>query len=201
MEWCLGVRRHVQLSKIKQWDETEHPRYNVREADVLMEAEGSDPTRLRYSKMFWEAVPDGKDPVVPFLLEKARADGIRHVREEEESMNRARFVRLEPDAESTDKMKMIAPARRPMIKFIDVGAKFIDQHESLKRTQKVERRRALKARRREKVSSGLQRRKQEQSRVRAEARKAAKDISAAEKVEKAKPPKWQPGTGRSLVLE
>jgi hypothetical protein len=60
MEWCLGVRRHVQISKIKRWDETEHPRYDAREADALMEAEGNDPARLRYRKMFWEAVPDGK---------------------------------------------------------------------------------------------------------------------------------------------
>ena len=60
MEWCLGVRDHVQLSKTKQWDETEHPRYDAREADALMEAEGNDPGRLRYRKMFWEAVPDGK---------------------------------------------------------------------------------------------------------------------------------------------
>jgi hypothetical protein len=60
MEWCLGVRRHEELSEITAWRETEHPRYNVREADALMEAEANDSSRLRYSKMFWEAVPDGK---------------------------------------------------------------------------------------------------------------------------------------------
>ena len=60
MEWCLGVRHHVQSSKFKTWEETEHPRYDVRQADALMEAEGNDPARLRYRNMFWEAVPDGK---------------------------------------------------------------------------------------------------------------------------------------------
>jgi hypothetical protein len=35
-------------------------RHDVSESDLLMEAEGNDPARLRYQKMFWEAVPDGQ---------------------------------------------------------------------------------------------------------------------------------------------
>lgn len=60
MEWCLGVRQDTNMSKTKRLDETEHPRYDVRQADALMEAEENDPARLRYRQMFWEAVPDGK---------------------------------------------------------------------------------------------------------------------------------------------
>lgn len=62
MEWCLGVARQERLTRerggeLQGW---KNPRYDVREADTLMEAEGNDPARLRYSKMFWEAVPDGQ---------------------------------------------------------------------------------------------------------------------------------------------
>jgi hypothetical protein len=67
MEWCLGIRHHEQLAKVRKWRESEHPRYDVREADALMEAEGNDPARLRYRKMFWEAVPDGKVCSIPCL--------------------------------------------------------------------------------------------------------------------------------------
>lgn len=40
--------------------ENDDSRYDVIESDLLMEAEGNDPARLRYRKMFWEAVPDGQ---------------------------------------------------------------------------------------------------------------------------------------------
>ena len=68
MEWCLGIRHHEQLAKVRKWRESEHPRYDVREADALMEAEGNDPARLRYRKMFWEAVPDGKVCSIVFVI-------------------------------------------------------------------------------------------------------------------------------------
>lgn len=62
MEWCLGVTHHAKVTEArgKELEGEQHPRYDVREADTLMEAEGNDPARLRYRKMFWEAIPDGK---------------------------------------------------------------------------------------------------------------------------------------------
>jgi len=201
MEWCLGVRRHAQIATIKQWDETDHPRYDVREADALMEAEGNEPARLRYRNMFWEAVSDGKDPVVPLLLEKARIDGIRHVREEEESKNHPRFVPPQPGTENMEKVKMVAPAGRPMIKFVDVEGKFIDKHESIKRSKQTEHRAALKVRRRKETLKDRQMRMQEDRRIREAAREAAKATTrAAAKAKKLENSKWQPGSGRSLVL-
>jgi hypothetical protein len=201
MEWCLGVRHHAQIAKIKQWDETDHPRYNVREADALMEAEGNDPARLRYRNMFWEAVPDGKDPVVPLLLEKARSDGIRHVREEEESKNHPKFVPPQPGTESMEKVKMVAPTGRPMIKFVDVEGKFIDKLESLKRSKQAVHRAALKVRRRKETLRNKQVMIQENRQIREAARESARAAAkAAVQAKMLENPKWQPGTGRSLVL-
>ena len=59
MEWCLGVKDHVLRSRRVEV-EGDSSRYDVTEADALMEAESNDPARLRYQKMFWEAVPDGQ---------------------------------------------------------------------------------------------------------------------------------------------
>jgi len=198
MEWCLGVRQHVQLSKTKTWDQTEHPRYDVTEADALMEAEGNDPARLRYRKMFWEAVPDGKDPVVPLLLEKARTDGIRRKQEEEESKNHPRFLPPQPDTDNMQKVRMVAATGRPMIKFVDVGGKFINKLESLRRRKKATHRGALKAKRRQETLRDEQRRIQEKKHKRQAGREAALAARTAQK--KLEGPKWQPGDGRSLVL-
>ncbi|KZP28832.1 hypothetical protein FIBSPDRAFT_682129, partial [Athelia psychrophila] len=145
MEWCLGVTQHAEHSAFQRVPETAQA--DVREADALMEAEGNDPARLRYRKMFWEPVADGKDPVVPLLLERARTDGIRHAHQEEQSKNHSRFLTPQPGT-SKEKVRMVAPPGRPMMKFSDVGGKFINKDESLKRIKKLAHRSSLKAKRR-----------------------------------------------------
>jgi len=195
MEWCLGVRRHVEVSKIVQRDETTNPQYDVRQADALMEAEGNDPARLRYRKMFWEAVPDGKDPVVPLLLEKARVAGIRHAQREEKSKNHSRFLPRQRGSKNMEKVKMVAATGRPMMMFVDVGGKFIDKPENLVRIKKVAHRGMLKERKRTGVLVDKERRIQEKKQLIITARAAAR----AERKQKKKP-EWQTGAGRSLVL-
>lgn len=138
-----------------------------------------------------------KDPIIPLLLEKARADGIRHAWEEEESKNHPRFVPPQPGTDKMEKVKMIAPPDRPMIKFVDIGGKFINKHESLKRSKKAAHRGALKAKKRKEVVADEQRSIQEAPRIR-EADNAA--ALAEKKKKKIKKLKWQPGVGRSLVL-
>jgi hypothetical protein len=138
-----------------------------------------------------------EDPVVPLLLEKARADGIRHAWEEEESKNHPRFVPPQPGTDKMEKVKMIAPPDRPMIKFVDIGGKFINKHESLKRAKIAAHRGALKAKRRKEVIADERRRIQEELLI----RDAVSAAAEAEKKKKKKEElKWQPGDGRSLVL-
>jgi hypothetical protein len=196
MEWCLGVKDHV-TKMTRAQAETDDSRYDVSESDLLMEAEGNDPARLRYQKMFWEAVPDGQDPVVPLLLEKARADGKIRRREGKESKDHPPFLRLQEN-QSTDgmeKVKMVAPPGRPMIKFVDIGGKYIDKHDRLARIKRWKHKGMLKTRKREKNKLA----KEEEIRLRAAVKEAAKEaVKAAKALEKAK---WQHGSGgRSLVF-
>jgi hypothetical protein len=93
-----------------------------------------------------------------------------------------------------------------MIKFVDVGGKFINKRESLKRTKHAEHRGVLHARKREEAQREAQRRaqmrtKEKEQRWR-EARQVRRAIEASKRAEKeaAKAPNWQSGGGRSLVL-
>jgi ABC-type molybdate transport system ATPase subunit len=126
------------------------------------------------------------------LLEKARADSLRHAREEEESKNHPIFL-PQSGKGKMNKAKMIAPLDRPMIKFVDVGGKFINKHESLKRIKIASHRRALKMRRRTEIIADERRRIQENLRM----RKAAKAKKQKKTMEKQK---LQLGSGRSLAL-
>jgi hypothetical protein len=194
MEWCLGVRDHVMKARRSEV-ENDHSRYDVTEADALMEAEANDPARLRYQKMFWEAVPDGQDPVVPLLLEQARADGKARRREGEESKSRGPFLRPQENQgmECTDKVKMVAPAGRPMIKFVDVGGKFIDKHDRLARIKRWKHKGMLKQKKQEKNRAA--REEELNSRI------AAKEAVLAAKALKKTKPKWEQGSGgRDLVF-
>ena len=97
---------------------------------------------------------------------------------------------------------MVAPMGRPMIKFVDVGGKFINKHESLKRIQKVTHRVVSTSRRREEAALAEKRRVEEKHRMKdasREERRAAKKAKKAAEREKDRP-RWQPGDGRSLVL-
>ena len=160
MEWCLGVIRQERHTR-ERGDGEADPHEDVREADALMEAEGNDPARLRYSKMFWEAVPDGQvriathslllrsnkamvhaiqDPITPFKLLEARERGQKRIKREAMSKN----CFLPDKTHHHDTVKMVAPQGRPAIKFIDVGGKFIDKKEISKRIKKQEHRGLLK---------------------------------------------------------
>ena len=88
---------------------------------------------------------------------------------------------------------MIAPLDRPMIKFVDVGGKFINKHESMKRTKKATHRGALKAKRQEEAVTNRRRRIQEERRIREDARDAANAEKKRKKTEKRE-------DARSLVL-
>ena len=144
-----------------------------------------------------------QDPVVPLLLEKARTDGISHARQEEQSKNHPRF--LTPHADTSKlKVKMVAPPGRPMMKFSDVGGKFINKDESLKRIKKIEHRGALRSRRRDHLLSEQQRLIQEAKEnkkvEKEQARLAARAASAAFKAAQSEQAREQSNSARNLIL-
>lgn len=206
MEWCLGVTRRERHNHERGESERD-PCYDVREADALMEAEGNDPARLRYSKMFWESVPDGQvgvavnsffyrnltvmvhviqDPITPFKLLEASERGHKRIIREAISKNRFLPGKTHPN----DTVRIVAPPGRPVIKFIDAGGKFIDKKEISKRIKKQEHRGSLKDKKR--LQKALADRNVREARTKA--REDAKDAVSRHVVNPKEP------SGRDLVM-
>jgi len=80
--------------------------------------------------MFWEAVPEGKDPIMPGILDAASESAIHN------SGNKS-------------KVNVVERPGRPAIKFIDVGNMFLDAKDQERRAKEGERRAKVGARRRE----------------------------------------------------
>jgi hypothetical protein len=140
-------------------------------------------------------MPYDQDPVVPLLLEKARTDGKMRRREGKESKDRPPFLRSQENqgTDNSEKVKMVAPPGRPMIKFVDIGGKYIDKHDRLARIKRWKHKGMLKTRKREKNKLA----REEEVKLRAAAKEAELAAKALEKLK----PKWQQKSdGRSLVF-
>lgn len=84
-----------------------------------------------------------------------------------------------------------------MIKFVDVGGKFLDKAESLKRMKRRNHRGTLKARKRDEKESS----RSEERTARRDAIEADLAVKAAAKAAAKAKPVWQQGTGgRDLVM-
>ena len=84
-----------------------------------------------------------QDPITPLKLVEARERG--QMRVKREAMSKNRF--LPGKTHHNDTTRMVAPPGRPMIKFIDVGGKFINKEEISKRIKKQVHRGSLKDKR------------------------------------------------------
>jgi len=140
METVLGVPSEVpdvegEYAQDKSW-------YDTVQADTLDQEEGKNIARRRYQRMFWEAVPDGSDPIMPVVLENhqkaldARHKGYRDAKADPLVMPRY--------ANNPPKVNVIQRDGRPAVKFVDVGGKFVDVKDRLKRIKLAERRRRMK---------------------------------------------------------
>ncbi|KAL7285522.1 hypothetical protein ACG7TL_000624 [Trametes sanguinea] len=121
------------------------------EADAVSEATKSR-ARDRYQRLFWEPVTEGKTPVVPNSLARAAVDAVNTVAAREASkLKKLRNLSTEPQPEH-----VIERPGRPTIRFVDVGAKFIDVDDRLKRINAAKRRQVMKRRRRVRDTVGAQ---------------------------------------------
>ena len=88
-----------------------------------------------------------QDPVLPNALKKAREDAIRHGRSEESSksvdttLGQSDHNRKSAEVMSTSDIA----AGRPATKFIDVGTKFLDPKDHLRRMKESERRARIRS--------------------------------------------------------
>ncbi|KAH9065849.1 eukaryotic mitochondrial regulator protein-domain-containing protein [Lactarius vividus] len=136
MEQHLGVT--YDASKHKTHEDWVESRIQTVEADALDQAEGDNKARTRYQRMFWEPVVEGMDPVLPNALKRAREDAIRHARSEGSSKS----VDGTPDYNQKGAVTSTSDpaAGRPATRFIDVGTKFLDPKDHLRRMKESERR-------------------------------------------------------------
>jgi len=113
------------------------------EADAMSDAAGNEKARERYQRLFWEPVPDGKDPVLPTFLDNERAS-----KAQAEARKAARMI---PKGQH-----IVERPGRPSVTFVDVGTRFVDFKEQTRRTKESQRRSLLKQHRREKDAQGGQ---------------------------------------------
>lgn len=93
--------------------------------------------------LFWSTAHPNflprQDPVLPNALKMARDDAIRHGRSEKSSKSVDEiFDQLDQDQKGADVTS--TASGRPAIKFIDVGTKFLDPKDHLRRMKESERR-------------------------------------------------------------
>lgn len=87
-----------------------------------------------------------QEPIVPSLLEKAQKDGETYRLAEEAHKSSDELMQRFKDTPD-DKVKIVSKPGRPTMKFVDVGGKFINVDERLRRIAESERRARIKARR------------------------------------------------------
>ncbi|KAI9057780.1 hypothetical protein FKP32DRAFT_1597999 [Trametes sanguinea] len=142
MEYILGVTDKQSARRALRSAAAELGEDAV-EADAVSEATKSR-SRDRYQRLFWEPVTEGKAPVVPNSLARAAVDAVNTVAAREASkLKKLRNLSAEPQP-----ARVIERPGRPTIRFVDVGAKFIDVDDRLKRINAAKRRQLMKRRRR-----------------------------------------------------
>ncbi|KAJ6623165.1 eukaryotic mitochondrial regulator protein-domain-containing protein [Mycena sp. CBHHK59/15] len=136
-------------------------RDDVHAADMLEQEEHRDAARQRFQRQYWESIADdGKEPILPASLESAQKVAKRYAQAAED--HKSSNPRLMPRFKDTDviksprqKIQRVVREGRMPIHFVDVGGKFIDVDERLRRMAVAERRGHLHARRSdEKVLKG-----------------------------------------------
>ncbi|KAJ3556706.1 hypothetical protein NM688_g1876 [Phlebia brevispora] len=118
-------------------------------ADSDYDAFGNDEARHRYQRLFWEPHAENTSPVLPRLLERARAASERHKLVDQ--VNKSDPELLGEDISEDHELGtsfVVERGNRPAVKFVDVGGKFLDVKDRRRRMQEGERRSKLRTKRR-----------------------------------------------------
>ncbi|KAJ7103024.1 eukaryotic mitochondrial regulator protein-domain-containing protein [Mycena belliarum] len=147
MEMLLGVKS------------TQEPdRTDVHAADMLEQDENRDAARQRFQRQFWEMIPDDgkarlREPILPVALQHAKRVAERHAQSAEDHKSNPRLMPRFKDSPTVKsprhKVQVVERAGRPAVHFVDVGGKFIDVQERLRRLAMAERRNMISARKSE----------------------------------------------------
>ncbi|KAM5532251.1 hypothetical protein V8D89_014090 [Ganoderma adspersum] len=112
------------------------------EADELSEAT-KNVARDRYQRLFWEPTLEGQDPTMRESLAGAVSIGKDAKANQEKTMlNKLPHLKFETDPEV-----VLERPGRPTMRFVDVGVKFVDVKDQLKRDRAAKRRAHMKEKR------------------------------------------------------
>ncbi|THH01112.1 hypothetical protein EW145_g6970 [Phellinidium pouzarii] len=133
-------------------------RRDVNAADMQDESEADDQARDRYQRLFWEPVVDGEEAIVPQLLEEAKEE-LKSTRIEtmtaksNDKLLTGREGKKGPVAVKRLKTIISSPGPgRPVTVFKDVGGRYLDVEERVRRMHEADRRRQAKEARRDSQS-------------------------------------------------
>ncbi|KDQ31266.1 hypothetical protein PLEOSDRAFT_1037639 [Pleurotus ostreatus PC15] len=135
-------------------------RYDAREADSLEEEENRDAARQRYQRLYWESTPeDGREPIVPASLEHAKKLAKKITKQAERHKSDPEYMPIIHNDKLFVKTKKEVISQRAgsaPIKFLDVGGKFINVDDRLRRVAGAERKAREKERRTLEAAKSLQ---------------------------------------------
>jgi len=149
MEKLLGVKTQKAEQALQDGS-----RWDVAEADSLEQDEKRDAQRQRYQRHYWESVPeDGREPIVPASLEHAKNLAQKLVKfEEDQKSTHPRLMPRYPDTKyikTPERLQTLEKPGRPTIEIRDVGGRFLDLNDRLKRIAVAGRRAKEKEKKRE----------------------------------------------------
>ncbi|GBE77548.1 hypothetical protein SCP_0104250 [Sparassis crispa] len=145
METILGVTKDTSVNPHRGVAELGE---NASEADSMFEAEGNNSARERYQRLFWEPAVDGKELILPGLLEQEHA-----AREAAAAKRAIRFATFEEH--------VVDVPGRPSVKFVNVGQKYVDEHDQAWRLKERQRRSVLRQHKRQRKAAAALARKEQ----------------------------------------
>ncbi|KAH9849276.1 eukaryotic mitochondrial regulator protein-domain-containing protein [Lenzites betulinus] len=142
MEYILGVTAKESSSRGIRTAAQELGE-DAAEADAISESTKSL-ARDRYQRLFWEPVTEGQAPIIPTELARAAEDAVKLSARQDA----AKLKRLRGLSTHTEPERVVEHANRPTMRFVDVGVKFLDVDDRLKRVNAAKRRALMKRRHR-----------------------------------------------------
>ncbi|KAJ6520344.1 eukaryotic mitochondrial regulator protein-domain-containing protein [Mycena sanguinolenta] len=119
--------------------------------DMLEQDENRDAARQRFQRQYWESIDDdGREPLLPGSLENAKGRAERSAQAVQDYKSTAKLMPRFKDTDTIksprQKVQTIVREGRLPVHFVDVGGKFLNAEERLRRIADSERRRAAHSR-------------------------------------------------------
>ncbi|KAF7347394.1 hypothetical protein MVEN_01495200 [Mycena venus] len=138
MEMLLGVKSSPRVDVDERAD--------VHMADMLEQEENRDAARQRFQRQYWESI----EPLLPASLEHAKKIAERSAQAAHDNKSNAtlmpRFKDTDTIKSPRQKVQTVVREGRLPIHFVDVGGKFLQAEDRLRRMAVAERRKSVHAR-------------------------------------------------------